>query len=182
MQNLSEFTGAVKVSFYDSYDKNKRISWVASTDKQGFPGCAGVRSMPASAGDTGSVPGLGRSTGVGKVHPLRHAGLENSVDRGAWWTTVHGVAQSQTRRNDWAYARVPESLPWGPNGLTVREPSCLKKRTPLRPEPGLTSFNAFLAILQIERGVSEGSFHPWILLFCEVTKHLRIPGSSKQNM
>ena len=100
MQNLSEFTGAVKVSFYDSYDKNKRISWVASTDKQGFPGCAGVRSMPASAGDTGSVPGLGRSTGVGKVHPLRHAGLENSVDRGAWWTTVHGVAQSQTRRND----------------------------------------------------------------------------------
>ena len=65
---LSEFTGVVKVSFYNSY--KKRIRWVAPKYKQGFPVCTRVKNTPANAGgtgDTGSVPGLGRSTGVGKV-------------------------------------------------------------------------------------------------------------------
>ena len=48
-----------------------------------------------NAGDLGSVPGSGRSSGVGNGNPLRYSCLENSGDRGAWWVTVHGVAKSQ---------------------------------------------------------------------------------------
>ena len=49
------------------------------------------------AGDTGSIPGSGRSPGGGNGNPLQYSCLENPIDRGAWWVTVHGVAKSQTR-------------------------------------------------------------------------------------
>ena len=58
-----------------------------------------VKSLPANAGDggdVGSVPGLGRSPGVGNGNPLQDSCLENPMDRRAWWATVHGVAKSQT--------------------------------------------------------------------------------------
>ena len=45
----------------------------------------------------GSIPGLGRSPGRGQDNPFQYSCLENSVDRGAWQATVHGVAKSQTR-------------------------------------------------------------------------------------
>ena len=44
-----------------------------------------------------SIPGLGRSLGGDNGNPLQYSGLEKSMDRGAWWATVHGVAQSRTR-------------------------------------------------------------------------------------
>ena len=44
------------------------------------------------AGDSGSIPGLGRASGGGRGNPLQYSCLENSVDRGAWRATVHGVA------------------------------------------------------------------------------------------
>ena len=47
--------------------------------------------------DAGSVPGLGRSPGEGHGNPLQYSCLENPLDRGAWWATVHRVAQSQTQ-------------------------------------------------------------------------------------
>ena len=47
-------------------------------------------------GDPGSIPGLGRSPGEGNGNPLQHSCLENPMDRGAWWATVHGVAKSWT--------------------------------------------------------------------------------------
>ena len=56
-----------------------------------------VKSLPASAGDIknmGSIPGLGRSPGGGNGNALQYSCLENSMDRGAWWATVHGVAKS----------------------------------------------------------------------------------------
>ena len=59
-----------------------------------------VKSSPASAGDvrdTGSIPGLGRSPGGGHGTPLQYSCLENPMDRGAWWATVHRVAESQAR-------------------------------------------------------------------------------------
>ena len=59
-----------------------------------------VKNMAANAGDVrdvGSIPGLGRSPGGGHGNPLQYSCLENPMDRGAWWATVHGVAQSQTR-------------------------------------------------------------------------------------
>ena len=49
-----------------------------------------VKNPPATAGDTGSVPGLGRSLGVGNGNLLQYSCLENPTDRGAWWTTVQG--------------------------------------------------------------------------------------------
>ena len=45
-------------------------------------------------GDMGSVPGSGRSPGGGNGNPLQYSCLENPVDRGAWWATVHGVTES----------------------------------------------------------------------------------------
>ena len=47
-------------------------------------------------GDAGLIPGLGRSPGGGNGNPFQYSCLENSMDRGTWWATVHGVAQSQT--------------------------------------------------------------------------------------
>ena len=53
--------------------------------------------LPANtgdAGDTGLIPGSGRSPGGGNSNPLQYSYLENPVDRGAWWVTAHGVAKS----------------------------------------------------------------------------------------
>ena len=58
-----------------------------------------VKNPPANtgyAGDTGLIPGSGRSPGVGNGNLIQYSCLENSIDRGSWQATVHGVAQSQT--------------------------------------------------------------------------------------
>ena len=58
-----------------------------------------VKNPPADSGDTGDaglIPGLGRSPEGGNGNPLQYSWLGNSMDRGAWWTTVHGVTESQT--------------------------------------------------------------------------------------
>ena len=58
-----------------------------------------VRNPPANAGDiqeAGSIPGSGRSPEGGHDNPLQYACLENPVDIGAWWATVHRVAKSRT--------------------------------------------------------------------------------------
>ena len=62
-----------------------------------------VKNLPANAGDvsdSGSIPGLAGSSGEGKCNSLQYSCPENSMDRGAWWATVHGVAKSQTRLSD----------------------------------------------------------------------------------
>ena len=59
-----------------------------------FPGGAVVKKSPANAGDagdTGSIPGSGRSPGGGNGNPLQYSCLENSMDREAWWATVDEV-------------------------------------------------------------------------------------------
>ena len=56
-----------------------------------------VKKLPANVRDTrstGLIPGLGRSPGVGNGNPLQYSCLENSMDRGAWQVTVHGVTES----------------------------------------------------------------------------------------
>ena len=58
-----------------------------------------VKNPPANSednGDTGLIPGSGRSSGGGNGNPLQYSCLENRMDRGAWWATVHGVAESNT--------------------------------------------------------------------------------------
>ena len=65
----------------------------------GFPGAPVVRNPPANAGDAGDtrlIPGSGKSPRGGNGSPLQYSCLENSVDRGAWRATVHGVAESWT--------------------------------------------------------------------------------------
>ena len=52
-----------------------------------------VKNLPASAADVGLIPGLGRSPEAGNGNPLQYSGLENPLNRGAWWTTVLGVAK-----------------------------------------------------------------------------------------
>ena len=56
-----------------------------------------VKNLPANAGDADSISGSGRSPGEGNGNPLQYFCLENPMDRGAWWGTVHGV----TKKYDW---------------------------------------------------------------------------------
>ena len=55
-----------------------------------------VKNLRASGRDMGLIPGLGRSPGGGHGTPLQYSCLENPIDRGAWWATVHGVSKSRT--------------------------------------------------------------------------------------
>ena len=55
-----------------------------------------VKNPPANSGDTGSIPGSGRSPGGGDGNLLQYSCLDNPTDRGAWRATVHGVTESQT--------------------------------------------------------------------------------------
>ena len=62
--------------------------------KMGFTGCAVINNLPASGGDTRDLSlilGSGRSLGVGNSHSPWFCCLENPMDGGAWWATVHGV-------------------------------------------------------------------------------------------
>ena len=65
-----------------------------------FPGGSGSKVSACNAGDTGSIPGLGRSPGEGNGNPLQYSCLENPMGGEACWATVHVVAKSQTRLND----------------------------------------------------------------------------------
>ena len=59
-----------------------------------------VKNLPANAGDireVGLIPALGRSPGGGQGNPLQYSSLENPMDRGAWWATVHRFAKNQTQ-------------------------------------------------------------------------------------
>ena len=60
----------------------------------GFSGGSDRKKSACNAGNPGSVPGLGRSPGEGNGYRLQYSCLENPMDRGAWWATVHGVAKS----------------------------------------------------------------------------------------
>ena len=60
----------------------------------GFPGGSEVKASACNAGDLGSIPGLGRFPGEGNGNPFQYSCLENPMDGGAWWATVHGVAES----------------------------------------------------------------------------------------
>ena len=63
----------------------------------GFPGGSDGKESACNAGDLGLIPGSGRSPGGGHGNPLLYSYLENSMDRGVWQVTVHGVTKSQTQ-------------------------------------------------------------------------------------
>jgi len=63
----------------------------------GFPGGSEVKASARNVGDLGSIPGSERSPGEGNGNPLQYSCLENPMDGGIWWATVHGVTKSRTR-------------------------------------------------------------------------------------
>ena len=88
-----------------------------------FPGGSAGKESACNAGDLGLIPrlwSLGRSPGGGNGYPLHYSYLENSVNRGAWRATVHGVAKSWTRLSDLTFTLDVLSTP----GLTLLICSC----------------------------------------------------------
>ena len=63
----------------------------------GHPHSSNSKESACNAGDQGSFPGLGKSSGEGYGNPLQYSCLENPMDREAWGATLHGVTKSQTR-------------------------------------------------------------------------------------
>ena len=92
--------------FFSDFLKYSTILYVTSvqhSDSQllkvvlsGFPGSSAGKESACNVGDVGLIPGLGRSPGEGNGNPLQCSCLENSMDRGAWQATVHGVEKSWT--------------------------------------------------------------------------------------
>ena len=73
-----------------------RFLFQERSSEKAFPGGSEVKVSACNAGDLGSIPGSGRSPGEGNGKPLQSSCLENPMDGGAWWATVHGVAESDT--------------------------------------------------------------------------------------
>ena len=69
----------------------------------GFPPGSEVKASAWNTGNLGSIPGLGRSPREGNSNPLQYSCLENPMEGGAWWATVHGVAKSRTQLNDFTF-------------------------------------------------------------------------------
>ena len=85
-----------------------------------------VKNLPANAettGDTVSIPRLGRSAGEENGNPLQYSCLENPMDRGAWWATVRGAAESQTRLSDCARHNTQQGRLTAPLGSEAVLPS-----------------------------------------------------------
>ena len=73
-----------------------------------FPGDVSGKNLPANSGglrdvDSTTLKRLGRSSGGGHENSLQYSCLENPMDGGAWWATVHGVAKSRTRLSDFTF-------------------------------------------------------------------------------
>ena len=84
------FNGNSSSTYLPHTYKVPRTSLVAQT----------VKCLAYNVGDLGSIPGLGRSSGEGNGNPLQYSCLENPMDRGVWWATVHGVAKSRAQLSD----------------------------------------------------------------------------------
>ena len=69
----------------------------------GFPGDSDGKESAHSVADPDSIPGSRRPPGEGNGNPLQYSCLENSMDGGAWWATVHGVAKSRTQLSDFTF-------------------------------------------------------------------------------
>ena len=92
-----------KKGWWYFFYKDKKLS-LENLDKYKyhlvFPGGSDGKESSCNAGNLGLIPRLGRSPGEGNGYPLQYSGLENSMDRGAWWAIVHGVAKSWTWLSD----------------------------------------------------------------------------------
>ena len=83
---------------------NSCVIWGSCLTPLFFPGSSELKASACNEGDLGLIPGLGRSPGEGNGNPLQYSCLENPMDGGAWWATVHGVAKSRTRLSDFTHS------------------------------------------------------------------------------
>ena len=74
----------------------------------GIPGGSVVKDPSANAGDSGLIPGWGRSPGEGNSNPLQYSRLENPMDGGAWQATVYGAAKSRTRLSNFTTTTIAD--------------------------------------------------------------------------
>ena len=79
---------------------NELFYFHGSIQTEGFPGASDSKESACNTGDLGLIPGSGRSPGEENGYPFQYSCLENFMDKGAWWATVHGVSKSQTRLSD----------------------------------------------------------------------------------
>ena len=77
-----------------------KLVWSDIIQILGFPSGTDGKESACNGGDLGSISGWGRSAREGIGYPLQYSCLENSIDRGAWQATVHGVAQNWTQLGD----------------------------------------------------------------------------------
>ena len=77
-----------------------RRDWIPTPVFLDFPSDSDGEESACNAGNLGLIPELERSSGGGHGNPLQYSCLKNPMDRGAWRAIVHGVAKSQTRRNN----------------------------------------------------------------------------------
>ena len=83
----------------------------------GFPGGSEVKASACNVGDLGLIPGSGRSAGEGNGNLLQDSCLENPMDGGTWWATVHGVTKSRTQLSDFTSLHFYEHTGSSDNGL-----------------------------------------------------------------
>ena len=98
------------------------------------PGGSDSKASACNVGDLGSIPGLGRSPGEGNGNPLQYSCLENSMDGGAWWATVHGVTKSGTQLSDFIFlGDLPN--PGAEPGSPTLQADALLSEPPRKPQP-----------------------------------------------
>ena len=100
--NSRDYLRLVKENMFDHIFDTIKNYWKFEQAfiSSGFPGGSDGKVSDCTAGDPGSIPGSGISPGGRNGNPLQYSCLENSMDRGAWWATVHGVAKSRTQLSD----------------------------------------------------------------------------------
>ena len=106
-----------------------------------FLGGSDGKASAYNAGNLGSIPGSGRSLGVGNGNPLQYSCLKNPMDRGAWQATVHGVAKSQTRLSNFTFTFIlpehkSEFFAAVGNNSTAREATTSSNLLPCLQEAG----------------------------------------------
>ena len=114
----------------------------------GFPGSSVVKDLLANAGDSGSIPGLEWSPGEGNGNPLQYSCLENPMDGGAWWFTVHEVAEFDTTEQLSTHAQGVHLQAIDRQQVTKRHISSRFKpqRPCLPPPPTLLFFSFFHSV------------------------------------
>ena len=113
-RSRQQYSGATArvVSSGRSRDK---VGWISGPLLLEFPGGSNGKTSACNPGDPVLIPGSGRSPGEGNGNPFQYSCLENSMDVGAWWATVHGVAKSRTWLSDFTFTVFAGKVLAGPS-------------------------------------------------------------------